>query len=93
VVDGSGDHRPVVTVALRAATTWSATTLNSTDEWGLTGVWSVTLETDGIAPGTYTIEADDGDNPTPSRWKSSTAETRRTGTPLTPAAFSRRTWR
>ena len=36
--------------------------INSTDEWGLDGVWTVTLETDGLEPGTYTLEADDGDN-------------------------------
>jgi major cell surface glycoprotein (TIGR04216 family) len=35
---------------------------NSTDEWDLDGVWSVNLDTDDIEPGTYTIEADDGDN-------------------------------
>ncbi|WP_276260162.1 HVO_2072 family ArtA-dependent S-layer glycoprotein [Haloglomus litoreum] len=36
--------------------------INSTDEWGLDGVWSVTLGTDGVEPGTYVLEADDGDN-------------------------------
>jgi major cell surface glycoprotein (TIGR04216 family) len=36
--------------------------VNSTDEWGLDGVWEVSLGTDDIEPGTYTIEADDGDN-------------------------------
>jgi major cell surface glycoprotein (TIGR04216 family) len=35
---------------------------NSTDDWGLDGIWTVTLETRGVEPGTYTIEADDGDN-------------------------------
>ena len=35
---------------------------NSTDEWGLDGVWAVTIDSDGVEPGTYTIEADDGDN-------------------------------
>jgi hypothetical protein len=35
---------------------------DSTDAWPLTGVWSVTLSTDGVEPGTYTLEADDGDN-------------------------------
>ncbi|WP_417750609.1 HVO_2072 family ArtA-dependent S-layer glycoprotein [Salinibaculum marinum] len=36
--------------------------VNSTDEWGLDGVWSVSLSTQGVQPGTYVIEADDGDN-------------------------------
>lgn len=35
---------------------------DSTDAWPLTGVWSVSLSTDGVEPGTYTLEADDGDN-------------------------------
>ncbi|MFC6954290.1 HVO_2072 family ArtA-dependent S-layer glycoprotein [Halorubellus litoreus] len=35
---------------------------NSTDEWGLTGRWTLALSTDGVEPGTYTIEVDDGDN-------------------------------
>ena len=36
--------------------------VNSTDEWGLDGVWQVSLDTAGVEPGQYTIEADDGDN-------------------------------
>ncbi|USZ68397.1 hypothetical protein NGM10_01335 [Halorussus salilacus] len=34
----------------------------ATDEWDRTGVWSVNLSTEGIEPGTYTLEVDDGDN-------------------------------
>jgi major cell surface glycoprotein (TIGR04216 family) len=34
----------------------------STDEWDNDGVWSVTLDTDGVEPGTYVIEVDDGDS-------------------------------
>ena len=34
----------------------------STDQWGGDGIWSVTLGTDNVEPGTYTIEVDDGDN-------------------------------
>jgi major cell surface glycoprotein (TIGR04216 family) len=36
--------------------------VSSTDDWGLDGVWSVNLSTEDIEPGTYVIEADDGDN-------------------------------
>ncbi len=36
--------------------------INSTDEWGLTGRWSVSFDTNNVEPGTYTLEADDGDN-------------------------------
>ena len=36
--------------------------VNSTDEWGLDGAWDVSLDTSGVEPGTYTLEADDGDN-------------------------------
>ena len=35
---------------------------DSTDEWGLDGRWTLSLSTDEVAPGTYTIEVDDGDN-------------------------------
>ncbi|NHN43040.1 major cell surface glycoprotein [Halorubellus sp. JP-L1] len=35
---------------------------NSTDEWGLDGRWTASLATDGVEPGTYTVEVDDGDN-------------------------------
>jgi len=35
---------------------------NSTDDWDLDGRWAVTLSTDGVEPGTYVVEADDGDN-------------------------------
>ena len=34
----------------------------STDDWGRNGVWSVNLSTEGVQPGTYTLEVDDGDN-------------------------------
>jgi hypothetical protein len=34
----------------------------SIDQWDGDGVWSVTLDTDDVEPGTYTIEVDDGDN-------------------------------
>ncbi|WP_276281615.1 hypothetical protein [Halorussus caseinilyticus] len=34
----------------------------ATDEWSRNGIWSVNLSTEGIEPGTYTLEVDDGDN-------------------------------
>ena len=34
----------------------------STDEWNNDGIWSVTLDTNDVEPGTYVIEVDDGDN-------------------------------
>ncbi|WP_255152448.1 hypothetical protein [Halorarius halobius] len=33
-----------------------------TDEWRLDGVWSVEVDTTGVEPGTYVVEADDGDD-------------------------------
>ncbi len=32
------------------------------DQWGRDGIWTVNLSTEGIEPGTYTLEVDDGDN-------------------------------
>ncbi|MFC4450115.1 hypothetical protein [Halorussus aquaticus] len=32
------------------------------DQWGRNGIWSVNISTEGIEPGTYTLEVDDGDN-------------------------------
>ena len=32
------------------------------DQWGRNGVWTINLSTEGIQPGTYTLEVDDGDN-------------------------------
>lgn len=34
----------------------------ATDRWETDGVWMVELDTDGVEPGTYVIEADDGDD-------------------------------
>jgi major cell surface glycoprotein (TIGR04216 family) len=34
----------------------------STSSWETDGRWSVDLETDGVEPGTYVVEADDGDD-------------------------------
>lgn len=36
--------------------------LAQTDTWETDGVWTVELDTTGIEPGTYVIEADDGDS-------------------------------
>ncbi|XGI82703.1 HVO_2072 family ArtA-dependent S-layer glycoprotein [Halorutilales archaeon Cl-col2-1] len=37
--------------------------VQTTDEWSMeSGVWSVSVDTTGLEPGTYEIEADDGDN-------------------------------
>ncbi|MDY6774682.1 MAG: PGF-CTERM sorting domain-containing protein [Halobacteria archaeon] len=37
--------------------------VKTTDMWKMeSGVWSVTVDTTGLEPGTYKIEADDGDN-------------------------------
>ncbi|QCW04824.1 HVO_2072 family ArtA-dependent S-layer glycoprotein [Natrinema pallidum] len=33
-----------------------------TEQWGADGRWNVTLDTEGIDPGTYTIETNDGDS-------------------------------
>jgi hypothetical protein len=33
----------------------------STDRWDWDGSWSVTIDTTGLAPGEYTLVADDGD--------------------------------
>ncbi|ELY84536.1 HVO_2072 family ArtA-dependent S-layer glycoprotein [Natrinema altunense] len=36
--------------------------LTSAEQWGADGRWNVTLDTEGIEPGTYTVETDDGDS-------------------------------
>lgn len=36
--------------------------IDSTDEWNTTGTYTVELNLDNVEPGTYTVEADDGDN-------------------------------
>jgi hypothetical protein len=48
VVDLEDENGAVVAVA-------------STDRWGWNGSWSVTIDTTGLAPGEYTLVADDGD--------------------------------
>ena len=49
-----------ITVEVIEGPTRTQFELNSTDQWETDGRWSVTLETDGVEPGNYTVEADDG---------------------------------
>ena len=37
-------------------------TLSSTEQWGTDGTYSVNVSLDGVQPGEYTLEVDDGDN-------------------------------
>ena len=37
-------------------------TLSSTEQWGTDGTYSVNISLDGVQPGEYTLEVDDGDN-------------------------------
>jgi major cell surface glycoprotein (TIGR04216 family) len=65
VVRGVTNRKPddnTITVEAVDGPTPDAISIASTDEWGLDGVWTVTLDTDGAEPGTYTVEADDGDD-------------------------------
>ncbi|MEA5386481.1 HVO_2072 family ArtA-dependent S-layer glycoprotein [Haloarculaceae archaeon H-GB11] len=65
VVSGKTNRQPddnTITVEVIDGPSPDQFETNSTDEWDLDGNWSVSLGTDGVEPGTYTIEADDGDN-------------------------------
>jgi hypothetical protein len=65
VVEGLTNKRPgdnVITVEVLNPDDESLT-LTSTDEWAENGQWSVKIRDTGfIEPGTYTVEADDGDD-------------------------------
>jgi len=65
VVQGLTNRKPddnTITVEAIDGPTPQAIAVNSTSIWGTDGVWSVTLDTRGAEPGTYTIKADDGDH-------------------------------
>ncbi|MFB6123904.1 MAG: HVO_2072 family ArtA-dependent S-layer glycoprotein [Haloferacaceae archaeon] len=62
VVTGSTNRQPddaAIAVELRDAT--DSVALATADDWGTDGEWSVEFDTSGVAPGTYTVLADDGD--------------------------------
>jgi major cell surface glycoprotein (TIGR04216 family) len=40
----------------------NSVTLSSTDQWGTDGAYSVNISLDGVQPGEYVVEVDDGDN-------------------------------
>jgi len=64
-VSGVTNRRPDDnTITVEVISGPSATDFDSaaTDEWGRTGRWSVNLSAEGVQPGTYTLEVDDGDN-------------------------------
>lgn len=65
VVRGLTNRKPddnTVTVEAVEGPTPEAFEFGATDEWGTDGVWSVELNTTGVEPGTYVVEADDGDD-------------------------------
>jgi major cell surface glycoprotein (TIGR04216 family) len=49
-----------ITVEVIEGPTRTQFELNSTDQWETDGRWSVTLDTTGVEPGNYTVEASDG---------------------------------
>ncbi|MFC7046003.1 hypothetical protein ACFQH6_11780 [Halobacteriaceae archaeon GCM10025711] len=64
-VSGLTNRKPddnTITVEVIDGPTPDAFDVAVTDTWGLDGVWTVELETDGVEPGAYTLEASDGDD-------------------------------
>lgn len=55
-----GDNEVLVDLAEAASGQRVATA--ETDEWGQAGVWQVRLSTDELSPGSYVVEASDGDD-------------------------------
>ncbi|MFC7132757.1 MULTISPECIES: hypothetical protein [Salinibaculum] len=65
VIRGLTNRKPddnTITVEALEGPTPEAFDFAATDRWGLNGVWAVQLDTDGVEPGTYVLEADDGDS-------------------------------
>ncbi|UPV99768.1 hypothetical protein M0R88_14765 [Halorussus gelatinilyticus] len=65
VVRGLTNRRPednTVFVEVVAGPSADAFDLAATDSWGTDGVWQVELDTAGVEPGVYTIEAEDGES-------------------------------
>ncbi|WP_137286860.1 hypothetical protein [Halorussus salinisoli] len=65
VVQGLTNRRPddnTITVEVIDGPSAADFDSAATDDWGRNGVWSVNLSTEGVQPGTYTLEVDDGDN-------------------------------
>jgi len=63
LVRGETNRQPeqnTITVAAIAGPATGALPVASTEEWGVNGSWSVTIDTSGLEPGVYTLEADDG---------------------------------
>ncbi|WP_049899040.1 HVO_2072 family ArtA-dependent S-layer glycoprotein [Natrinema sp. J7-1] len=64
-VSGATTRQPddnTITVEVTDGPSVSQFDLASTEQWGADGRWNVTLDTEGIEPGTYTIETNDGDS-------------------------------
>ncbi|WP_049910464.1 HVO_2072 family ArtA-dependent S-layer glycoprotein [Natrinema gari] len=64
-VSGATNRQPddnTITVEVTDGPSVSQFDLASTEQWGADGRWNVTLDTEGIEPGTYTIETNDGDS-------------------------------
>ncbi|NHN58744.1 MULTISPECIES: hypothetical protein [Halorussus] len=65
VVRGLTNLRPddnTIFVEVTEGPSADAFDFGATDTWGTDGVWQVELNATGVEPGTYTVEADDGDD-------------------------------
>ena len=65
VVEGVTNRKPddnTITVEVIQGPSADELDSASVDQWGRDGIWSVNLSTEGIEPGTYVLEVDDGDN-------------------------------
>lgn len=63
VVKGETNRQPdrtSITVAVVEGPSAGQFDVASTDQWGANGTWTVRFDTEGVEPGTYTVEADDG---------------------------------
>jgi major cell surface glycoprotein (TIGR04216 family) len=65
VVRGLTNRKPddtTISVEVVEGPSPEAFDVGATDDWATDGGWSVELETAGVEPGTYVVEADDGDD-------------------------------
>jgi hypothetical protein len=65
VVRGLTNRRPddnTIFVEVTDGPSAAAFDLAATDSWDTDGVWAVRLDSSGVEPGVYTIQADDGES-------------------------------
>lgn len=64
-VEGTTNRQPedtTITVEVISGPSQQEFDLATTEQWGTNGQWNASLNTSGLQPGTYTVEADDGES-------------------------------